>query len=268
MKKTLRILLPVLLLSLLLLPALQPSARAAADDYVRDYADLLTDAEEATLEQQAADLAARYGCGVYVLTVEDYRALSNYSDVFYYADDYYYENRLGVGANRDGHLLVLSMADRSYAVFAFGAAAEDVFSLEAQDDVIKPAFLPYFRGNDWYGGFGSYVAACRGLLEKAANGQYYQRPVNYAPRIALSLAISAAVAFIVVFIMKSQMKSAVLQKDANAYVIPGSLYLNSSSDQFTHVTEVRQMKETERSGGGGGGMSGSHGGGHGSSGHF
>ena len=267
MKKTLRILLPVLLLALLLLPALQPSARAAADDYVRDYADLLTDAEEATLEQQAADLAARYGCGVYVLTVEDYRALSNYSDVFYYADDYLYEEKLGVGPERNCLLMTVSMGDRAVATNSYGALADRVFYEQARVDVLEGNYLPYLRQNDWSGACSAYYAAARGLLENAANGQYYQRPVNYGPRIALCIAISAAIAFIVVFIMKSQMKSARLQKDANAYVIPGSLYLNSSSDQFTHVTEVRQVKETERSGGGGGGMTGGHGS-HGGSSHF
>lgn len=60
-----------LLFALVLALSLSVSAAADADVYVYDDADILSTDECAALNEAAAAVADQYGCGVYVVTVDD-----------------------------------------------------------------------------------------------------------------------------------------------------------------------------------------------------
>ena len=132
MKKILLTLLAVAMLAVLLVsPAL-----AAQLDNVTDAAVLLTDEQLATLEEMAENVSDRYGCGVYVVTVDDYRELED-TDVQTCAEDLYDYFELGLGEERNGILLMLSMEERDYALIAYGQKAHYAFTDYGKDDFDK-----------------------------------------------------------------------------------------------------------------------------------
>ena len=67
-------------------------------------------------------------------------------------------------------MLLLSMADRDWAMFCYGSHCEYAFNSYGQEKLEK-VFLDNFGEDDWYGGFEDYVKECRVYLEKAANGK-------------------------------------------------------------------------------------------------
>ena len=81
--------------------------------YVNDAVGLLSLDEQQELETTAAQLAERYGCGVYVIIVDDYTDYTNGSTRDF-AKETYINYDLGVGEDKNGILLVLSISDRDY----------------------------------------------------------------------------------------------------------------------------------------------------------
>ena len=78
-----------LLAALMLLLGLSVSASAYESAHVFDYAGLLTDSEAGALEARCQDAEDTYGCGVYIVTVDDYSLyydagpIENFSEGFF-----------------------------------------------------------------------------------------------------------------------------------------------------------------------------------------
>ena len=112
--------------------ALSLSVSAAADSsgvYVYDDAALLTQEEYDTLTASAMAVADQYGCGVYVVTVDDMAdyidpdAVTETDETGMAAFTEYAWDALGLAASYDsnGIMLALSMAERDFQMLAHGA---------------------------------------------------------------------------------------------------------------------------------------------------
>ena len=75
-----------------------------------DEADLLSDSEESRLLTTLDEISERQNCDVVVVTVDTIGD----STATEFADDFYDYNGYGAGENRDGILLLISMAAVSY----------------------------------------------------------------------------------------------------------------------------------------------------------
>lgn len=228
--------------------------------YVADTYGLLSSNEWTTLEKRAANISERYSCGVYIVTVDDYKNYGN-GDVYDVTARLYHSNGFGAGDGRDGIMLLLSMNRRDYALFVYGDKAEYAFNdygLEQLED----AFLDDFGNNNWSGGFSGYLNACEEYLASAQEG----KPVRANPVIPIVIAIliSCAIALVVCLILKSTMKTARQKSEAREYVAAGGLRLTKQVDQYTHTTKTRRKIESSS----GNSHSHSGGGGHGRSGKF
>ena len=239
--------------------------------HVYDDADLLSDSQWTKLEQKASDISEKYNCGVYVVTVDDFTDYTNDYDVISAAENIYDMMDFGYGSGRDGQLLLLSMADRDYAIVAYGDFANSAFT-DYGKDVIADAFLDDFRGNDWYGGFTDYLNECEYMLEEASNGtpvdilipdgdypyypEYKPTLMDYVRRFLIMLLPSSLVSLVTCAILRSKSKTVHIAADANRYVNSG-LRLFVSNDMFLHRSQARRRIETARdshsSFGGGGG---------------
>lgn len=252
MKKKLSALLTVLfLLSVLCSSAL---AADSAADYVTDLSGLLTDEEWETLEAKAEDISLQSGCGVYIVALDDYTAYGS-GDVYDVATQIFNnaDNGFGLGANRNGILLLLSLNERDWSMFVHGEKAEYAFNDYGQAE-LPDAFLSAFGENDWYGGFSGYLAACDEYLTLAASGEPVRQSV--AVRIFLVVGISCAIALVICLVLKGKMKTVRRKVEAQAYIASGGLNLTDSYDRFTHITETRRRIEKSSSGESGGGGSG------------
>lgn len=247
------------LAALMLLALLVPAMAEREASFVYDNAGLLTGDELAALNARAGELSARYGIGIYAVTVEDYNDYGN-GTVLDAAKEIYHGGELGIGDRRDGVLLLLSLRERDWALFAFGNKAERAVNADGRDHLAE-AFLDDFGSGDWNSGLRDYIEDCGALLELAASGKPLRRvPVG---KIVITVLVACAVALTVCLILKGRMKSVRAQRSAAVYVAPGGLTLTAQRDDYSHMTETRtRINDRDHDGGGGSG------GGGGSSGKF
>ena len=212
---------------------------------VTDSAGLLQDAQIRQLEQMAQAVTDQYAVGVYIITLDDYREVDP-AGVYEATYGIYHEYSLGEGAQRNGIVLLLSMAERDYALFRYGDTAVYAFSDYALAQ-LEESFLDELGSNDWAEGFEAYILKCAEYLEKAEAGS----PVRESPMpgILISWVIALAIAAIVCAVMVGRMKS--VRKQSTAANYAGNLNLTEQYDQFTHRTETRRKIERNQSSGGG-----------------
>lgn len=249
-----------LLLALCLVLSLGGVALASGEmavPHVTDTAGLLTQEEVMALEAQAEQIAENYSCAPYILVVEDFRDYEDTNDIFEAGMNLYERWDLGYGPEKNGLLLMLSMAERDYALASYGSVTHRAFTDYGQD-YLSDQFLDNFRQGDWAGGFQDYLDTSAWLLEQAKNGTPYD--VNTAPEEPsfnfLIILIPLVLALVVCLILTGQMKTAKRKTEARDYMVQGSTDMRIVQDIFTHRTVTRQVIQSESKGGGGGGGGG------------
>ena len=198
--------------------------------YVNDAVGLLSLDEQQELETTAAQLAERYGCGVYVIIVDDYTDYTNGSTRDF-AKETYINYDLGVGEDKNGILLVLSISDRDYYLLTKGDIANAAFTDYGQEQLTQE-FLDDFRYDNWFAGFRDYMSTAGQYLEAAENGT----GVNILFIVVIPCLISLAVCGI----FAAQMKTARRQTGARGYISHGGVDMRVTQDQFLYHTETRQ----------------------------
>ena len=215
MKKRIRCLLLVFMFCLVLCVSAAAAEQTGAQlPYVTDAAGLLSENENMLLEKMAESVSQKYGIGVYIVTVEDYRDFHS-EGVYKATYTIYHEYTMGEGPDRDGIMLLLSMDDRDWAMFCYGPHCEYAFNSYGQEKLEK-VFLDNFGENDWYGGFEDYIKECSVYLEKAASGKPVRASLFFPILIVIGLSLLAAV--VIVSVIWQKMESVSKKATANAYV--------------------------------------------------
>lgn len=259
-----------LLVLLCLLMPMTTYVCAADDGYIFETTGVLLNGDEAAaLDRQCADAAAACDCGIYVVVLVDHRAY--HEDPLTAAETIYRDMDFGVGENKNGILLMLSMAERDYAMVCYGDIANSVFTDRVQDSIADD-FLDDFSVNNWDGGLSDFVsnsaealASFDGTVGESypghyEDGVYEQEPSGPAVLYVLGkfgwmIALgSVAIALGVCLVMKNGMKTARKAVHANQYIPRGGVELRISKDIFTHTT-TQVIHHESPSGGSGGGTS-------------
>ena len=268
----------IVVLAMMLAAGAAASAESAQElpYYVSDTANLTTAEQWQKLETAAERISDRYGCGVYVVSLQDYRDYGSYSNIRNFSEDFYNRYRLGLGQNRNGILLVLSMEERDYSLIAYGSDAHYAFT-DYGKEVLANSFLDDFKRNDWNGGFADYISGCEQLLSRAAEGQpvdvQYESRSGIPPELSTGIIIGVPllVSFGACEGMKRRMKPVKPQNRADEYIVPGGIHFNLKRDVFVNRTVSRTVIRSENrdsSYGGGGGTTVNSGGFSGQSGKF
>ena len=233
----------------LLIAALTLPAQASEYTFVDDGADLLTAEQELRLEETAQEIAEQYGCGVHIVTLWDYSAYG--STVRSAAEKYYTNHNCGVGSDADGVLLMLSMAERDYALIAHGKLGNSAFT-DYGKEVLSEEFLDDFRYDDWFYGFSDYLSASADFLYLAAKGEPVDvgRGSGTGLTLVMVLLIPALIASIACGIMAASMKTANRKTHADDY--RKDIRITGRHDRFLTRTVVRQKIESNSSSRGGG----------------
>ncbi|MBQ7415790.1 MAG: TPM domain-containing protein [Oscillospiraceae bacterium] len=227
----------VLLVSCLLTVSLAVTAAAAGGSpKIVDNANLLTSYEETSLEEKAEALVEKYEMDVVILTVKS----TNAEDITAYADDYFDYYGYGIGSDYSGVLLVLSMAEREWAISTCGETI-DALSDYAQDQIMDEV-TPMLGSEDYYEAFSTYLD----LLDEelAASTQ----ELNIFQRIIISLVIGAIAGGITILVMRSKMKTVRRQSAAVDYVKQGSYYLRDQRDIYLYSRTSRVRKQSSSGG--------------------
>lgn len=214
-----------------------------------DNADLLDSEEENRLEKKLDEISERQQCDVAVVTVNGLGGKSPTA----YADDFYDYNGYGYGVNNDGILLLVSMADRDWAITTCGNAIA-VFT-DAGQEYIVSQFKPDLSAGEYYNAFDCFAEQCDRFLTQAAQGEPFDEdnlPKTFNPIwILVSCALGIVIAFLVVTGMKSQLKSVRAQNGARGYIRPGGFHLTGGNELFLYrnVTRTRRVESSSSSGG-------------------
>ena len=246
-----------LLAALLLLLGLSVSASAAVYANVIDTAELLSGSEAEALDARCSELEQTYGCGVYLVTVDDYTAYYSADSIESFAESVFLDLGLGAGEEQDGVLLVLSMAERDYDICAHGTIGNRAFTDYGKGVLAERYFLSEFGKDYWYDGFNRYLDGCTDFLQLDAQGEPFDRAtdperledISVLKWIAV-IVIPLLTALIVCLIMKGKMKTARKQTHADAYIPQNGVRLTRQDDVYLTTTQTRVKIETQKSGGG------------------
>jgi len=230
-------------------------AQAAGSDphYIWDEAGLLTVDQRLALEEAAREISEAFRCGVYFVSVDDYRDFSR-EDVFGAAITYYKDHNFGYGSDDSGVMLMLSMDDRDYSLIAYGFG--NTAFTDYGKDLLAEEFLDDFADDDWFGGCDDYIETCGEYLELARDDTPVDRGTtarNDNPMHALfcSLLLGFPLALLICKIWQWTAKKKVYEsKEARTFVAENSFRVTGRRDLYTHTTQTRT--KIERSSGSGG----------------
>lgn len=250
--------------------ALPLPAMAAELDAVTDAAGLLTDAERGELNDRAEELAAQYQCAVYIVTLEDMEEMGT-SDAYDLATAVYTEYDLGYGEEKSGLLLLLSMAERDYALIAYGYG-NTAFTDYGKDVLLDEEVLPLLGEDAYYEGFSAYLDTAGEYLSMARDGKPFDvenapgynetdgsygvtaRPRydegEFAVRLGAVILLPLLLAGGICLYWKRQMNTAVSARTADRYIPSDGFRLTGQQDTFLYRTETRRRIENHSSGGG------------------
>ena len=207
---------------------------------VRDGANLLTDAEESALRTRLAALSDQYGAQVCVATVSSVEG----KDMDVFVENLYDHDGYGLGEDKAGVLLLVSMNPRQYRILSNGFAAQAI-PMDAID-AISEAIVPSLSGGNYAAAFNAYADKCAYYLDGHINGF----PFDSGKYLMIALAVGALSGVVTAFVLKGQLKSVRPQNRANSYVKQGSMKLTQSEDHFMYrtVTKKERPKEDSSSG--------------------
>lgn len=252
MKKILVLCLGLLMLFAATLPAF---AEEVAPVYLRDDADLLSDAEEQALlsKLQALEIHAA------VVTTD---ALGGKSPMAY-ADDFYDDYCIA----EDGILLLISMEDNDWWISTCGYGIT-AFT-DAGIEYMGEQFVPYLSDGDYAEACNVFADLCEDFLRQARTGDPYdshnlpKMPFNFVIYAVFALVVGLIAALVITGGMKNKLKTR-MQSYASSYVKKGSMQVTVHKDLYLYSTLARRRRENQggssthrsssgRSHGGGGG---------------
>ncbi len=180
---------------------------------VTDDADLLSDSEEKQLEEKLDKISKKYKCDVILITTD---AIGG--DPNKVANDFFTSNGFGVGKQKSGVSLLISMSERDWAVTAHSKSArkgaQKIFSYD-KTDAIGEAILDDLSAGRYYAAFDEYADQVKGYLQK-----YQMKKIASVP---ISILIAFVIALIIMGTQKATLKSVHTQPAARSYLVTSNV---------------------------------------------
>lgn len=215
-----------------------------------DDADLLTDSEETSLLSQLDNISENQEMDIVVVTTD---SLEGYTPQEY-ADNVFDYCGYGIGDNRDGLLLLVSIEDNDWHISTSGYAIT-AFT-DAGREYMSEQFLPYLSDGEYYKAFSTYADLCDQFITQAKTDEPYdvgnlpKEPFKIWFNVLIALGIGFVFAIIVVLYMKSKLKSVRFQPAASSYVRNGSMNVTQSGDFFLYSHLDRRARPKDNDSGG------------------
>lgn len=219
---------------------------------VYDNADVLSEQEEASLQEKCIEAAQQSKADFVIVTVDslDGKAAKAYAGDFYDNNGFGYEGKEGTGT-----LLLISMEDRDVWISTSGKC-EELFT-SSSDDIIE-AITPYLSDGAYYDGLSVYIQKTAEYIENGGKSDG-QKLLEFFIQIVAALAIAG----IAIWIMYSGSMSK-MTVNGYTYATGHKSDVLQHYDVFQRTTTV--SRHIERNPGGSGNYTGSSGNSHGGSG--
>lgn len=244
-----------------------------AAEFVKDEASILTSNEVSLLNEKCGELSQKYDCGIYLVTVKDFEqdfetkyystdeaSLARYT-IEDYSFDYFMKNNFGFSAEKNGLMLILSMADRDFDIMAYGNFGNKAFT-DYGKDALEDSFIKYFGANNWYKGFDAYLKKVSYELKWAQKGFPYDyrslsTRLEVIPKAFLiALVISMILSLIITKSKQRGLNNISSAVRADSYVVSENIAFTSKLDNFIRTSETRTHISQQNNSGGAGGSRG------------
>lgn len=221
-----------------------------------DEAGLLTESEFDSLNKKLESLRSELDFDIVVLTVTSYDGKTDMD----FADDYYDYN----GYAYDGCILVYNPNEGENGLYVstsgFGITAVTDYCLKYLSKNVKPVVLD----GQYYEGFNIFADSIEDFVKQARAGEAYdidnniegfnpnERTAGEKVKTAAVCVIAAVVISLIVSfgISRSYTKAVKFSRDASNYLVPGSLKMSNSYDNYLYSNVTKVKIQTESSSGG------------------
>lgn len=237
-----------LLIGIAFVSAMVPAATAdAANDLMRivDWADLLSDSEEAQLSDQLDEISERQQVDVVVVTVASLEGQA----AMEYADDFYDYNGYGFGEGHDGILFLLSMEERDWYIATTGFGITAV--TDAGREYMSEKFLPSLSDGEYAEAFGIFAEQCDDYITQAKAGTPYDvdhiptEPFSHVGALLIAVVAGFVIALIATGFMRLGLHSVHSQPAADSYMKSGDLRLTREYELFLYKDVTRRERPKE-----------------------
>ena len=209
-----------------------------------DQADLLTDAQEASLLSKLDTISDAQKMDVVIVTTDTLNGKTPMA----YADDFYDYS----GYSKDGVLLLVSIEDNDWwiSTSGYGITAFTDAGIEYLGEQITPAL----GDDDYVGAFNTYADRCDEFITQAKSGDPYdthnlpKEPFDFLLNLGICLVIGLIIGAVSTAVMKGKLKTVRAKAGAADYMKPGSLNVTLRQDLFLYRDVKRTAKPKSSSG--------------------
>ncbi|MDR1804518.1 MAG: TPM domain-containing protein [Treponema sp.] len=218
---------------------------AFAQERIVDNAGLLSDSQKEDLRRLTGAIYQDYSFDLVIVTERTIGSTSPMN----YADDYFDYN----GYSQNGCLFLLVTGSRDYWISTAGTGIEILNSYaysKLENDTVS-----FLSAGNYYEAYLAFIQDWELFLSLDKNYRSYNFFYAWnSVLVAVSWIIAFVIGLIVVHVWKTGMDTALPQRAAAAYVVPGSLAFKVKRDDFLYSTVTRTRRQTETSSSGGGGI--------------
>lgn len=227
----------------------QPSPEESRSSRLVDDAGLLSENERSVLLARLDEISERQQFDIAIVTTNTLGGKSPME----YADDFYDYHGYGMGENRDGVLLLVSMESRDWWVSTTGYGITAI--TDAGREYMSEQFLPDLSDGNYAAAFDTFASLCDEFVTQSKTEQPYD--TSSLPKEPFSLLwipgallIGLVLGLIVTGVMRSQLKSVRSQAAASDYVKAGSMHVTQQQDLFLYRTVNRTERPKDHDSGG------------------
>jgi uncharacterized protein len=213
---------------------------------VEDLARVLTWEEWDELLERADAISVKHRCDVVLVTLDK---MTDNDGAYEWARYIYEQYDYGYGADRSGIIFFLSIAERDFALVAYGYG-NTAFTDYGKDVMLDDYILPLLKDDRYFEAFSVYLDKADEFLTMARDGNPFD--VDYSEsvfliKLAAVILLPLLIAFIFCTRWKNQMKSAVAARTACNYIPAGGFNLTGQADTFLYRTQSRTKIERQSS---------------------
>ena len=185
----------------------------------------------------------------------------NDNNILSYAGKYYKDNNFGLGASKDGVLLVMDFGTNPWAIYTNGRAVNAIPD-EAKEYMTND-FLPVIKEGDTYTGFIRYINLCDKMLANYDSGLTYDEGLvpkkeKLSDVVKDSVLPALFFSLIICIILTRQLKTVKPELQANNYARQDSFCLTDAEDLFLYKTLSKTRRSRSNSSGSSRGGSSTH----------
>ena len=221
-----------------------------AQTRVVDNAGLLNASEEAEMERQLAEIALTYNFDLVIVTENDIGNVRTEDYAYLFFDYYGY----GLGNDGDGCLFLHVTGSRDYYFGTFGRGVKILNSTAYGK--LKSGVVKSLSVDDPAGAYRAFINDWEIFLSLDAKGG---RSYNFfykwnAVLVIIAWVLALLIGFLVVQSWKAQMNTALPQKQADPYVVSGSLAFTDKKESFLYSNVKKTKRESSSSSSGTGSL--------------